>query len=170
MTQVESIWQFFALSITNANDQWYGWLLVYLTKQCFRVKQNQSRKDPFKFNAIRTITRLRNKVPDEESESMSDVFSSFNKILFLTLSDFVEDSFQALITADNNNNIQNKNVVILSSDGPLDEDFMNAMSYMESFQENNDIFELRCQIIYYQPQNRDKWNGKVFSRHGKNHS
>ena len=62
MSQVECVWKCFANSIDNSN-QWQGWFLSYLTKECFNFGRRQHRKDPFKLNQIRTIEKLRRKIP-----------------------------------------------------------------------------------------------------------
>ena len=83
LTQVEPIWQHFLKSIRTSED-WFGWLLVYLTKNCFPSQQRQAKKDPFKFTYISNIENIQSKLPP--SHNLEELLNTVPKISTLSVS------------------------------------------------------------------------------------
>ena len=58
MCRVETLWQIIS-RVELHTSRWHGWMLVYLTKQCFNnVSKRQKKNDPYKYQYISTVTRL----------------------------------------------------------------------------------------------------------------
>jgi predicted GIY-YIG superfamily endonuclease len=160
ITQVEEVWQSFIKATRSASD-WQGWLLTYLSKHCFHSKVRQSRKDPFKLNQIRTIDKLFNKLPINANftELMNDIN---NNLECMNVNDFEQDYIESIFQ-----NISNeKDVVVMKSDGELYSEYPNALTYLNKIKGINSEFELRCKIIVSNIGNSDSWNGCIYSRHG----
>ena len=60
---VEPLWKIIC-EVPLYTSEWYGWMLVYLSKNCFNYgERRQTKKDPFKFIYINSVERLLEKVP-----------------------------------------------------------------------------------------------------------
>jgi predicted GIY-YIG superfamily endonuclease len=161
MTQVERIWQCF-VKATNNTHNWYGWFLVYLTKHCVCSKNRQNKKDPFKLNQVRSIEQLKNKIPI--NTTTYDLFDNIDNIKCITMNEFDQYSFDNVL--DNMIIDEDNEVIIIFSDGPLDEDVMNAFEFLDSVEINNHLYQLQSQIVYYTPNANDVWKGDIYTRHG----
>ena len=62
LTQVEKVWEQCIAIIDNANV-WFGWVVTYITRNCLNANLQQSIKDPFRLNEIKTIEKIREKLP-----------------------------------------------------------------------------------------------------------
>ena len=156
LLQVEKIWQLVADS-TTTNDQWHGWLLVYLTKHCWHTNKHQSRKDPFKYTHVSTYERLHNKLPTDVSDSQ--LFQSVNGIYVLEIDD-VEDDYMDVITEEIDGD---EYEVVVFAIKELEQVHTRIKS---TIQIDNHEFELRCQISIQQNSNNRSWKGNILSRHG----
>ena len=81
VTQFDIIWEVFSKSTIHKNDC-YGWLLEYL----FKLNIQQSSKDPFKLNQIRTIDRIRSKIPN--NMGLIDIFNQFENIFTIKIENY----------------------------------------------------------------------------------
>ena len=107
----------------NYSD-WHGYLLVFLTIKCPHTKIRHSRIDPFKCT---NIEKIRSKLPTD-IVTLSDLLDDFENLRTLQIHDFDEESFKTVI--ENDDRIEDSDVLVITSNGPLDNDFIDAMSYM----------------------------------------
>ena len=161
-TQNEDIWNLLIKSITYMND-WKGWLLSYLSKNCLNMKRKSGRKDPFKVTQIRTINQLLQKIPS--NRNLTIMMNEVKRVRCLSVNSFQKEEIESTIASSLNNNDE---FVILTSDGLLNDTFEDARSYIEKLNINEGIsLELRTLIITNHPNaSINTWKGHIYSRHG----
>lgn len=125
------------------------------------MSARQSSNDPFNLDQVSSITKLKSEIP--EGLSIFSLFSNINKIDRAILNQFNAES----IIDFEINNFQEGDSLILFSDGPLNEDFINAMSCIKKLKFGEIAFELNAIIIYKSLNGRSKWSGNAHSRHEK---
>ena len=157
LTRSETLWQL-TVHLELRTSRWHGWLLIYLTKQCFpNIARRQDTKDPFKSNQVRTIPRIMEKVHNglQEDGNFGDLFLDYAKVLYIDIA--AEESDEIVIATQNHvNNIHQ--VLIVNS-------FCQTINgaIQLSLDLNGAIFQLR--ILLRTWNNGDKWDGEVYSRH-----
>ena len=162
MTQNDIIWQILSKAVIN-NTNWYGWVLTYITKNCLHLNIRQNAKDPFKLNHIRTIESIRNKIPN--NLCAYELLKDFEKMVCIEIEEFDEPFLQEKLL-DIMFDIENKDILIIMSKNILDNDYIDAMRYMEYLNFNDIKFELTTHISFFCEGIGDRWNGEIFSRHG----
>ena len=166
LLQVEKVWQIFNTSLKNNND-WFGWLLVFLTNRCLHRTKSQGRKDPFKNKFVKTINNLKNKIPIHQT--FYQYLNEFKDISIFEVNDTDQDFIGT--TFYNNqqfiNSIDECEVLIISMNQPLDNDTDDqSITTLSQITIENLNFELRCQIITTNTDHEGRWKGEVYSRHG----
>ena len=155
ISRVESLWQVID-KVELKTSQWYGWLMVYLTKQCFdRGGRRQNGKDPFKYKFISTVEKITEKINEINSElNLASAFEEINSVRYYDLSeDQDNNNLQDVMNAEDD--LSDIKVVIASfttMDAPL------ILSI------NNQNFELQT-IIGVRSITDTKWDGTIYSRH-----
>ena len=114
LTRSETLWQL-TVHLELRTSRWHGWLLIYLTKQCFpNIARRQDTKDPFKSNQVRTIPRIMEKIHNglQEDGNFGDLFLDYAKVLYIDIA--AEESDEIVIATQNHvNNIHQ--VLIVNS-------------------------------------------------------
>lgn len=148
-------------------SSWYGWMLVYLTRNCnLGNGRRANKKEVFKYlQYINTIEKFSSKI---NIESLHAAFSGIGEIYYANLI---------------NNNAGNDLIQYISSIIPIE--IMNDIQILiiDSFYINieraieNEIiihetsFELRVvTMTHIEHLASQKWEGEVYVRHGKHHS
>ena len=88
--------------------------------------------------------------------------NEIDNVICLTLKQFDIRSFEDLI---NNNPCEYNKVIVIHLECPIDNDFIQALSYMKTIIKEDIYFELQCQIII-EDFVEDKWDSEVYSQHG----
>ena len=134
-------------------SDWKGWLLVYLTKNCYTNNmKRQGRGDVFKWRYINTVDDIISKFPDGE-ESVFRILESIDGVECINLNQYDDElTYGAILEIQNNEEPQ----ILLTYPNHeyVDEIFINGKRY-----------ELRqISDTWYIDQN--KWDGELFTRHG----
>ena len=160
LTQVEKVWENCIATIKNSN-MWFGWVVTYITRNCLNVNGRQSLKDPFRLNEIKTIDKIREKLPSNWS-----IINLIRSIGFhcIEMDSFSKEEIEYLVADESN---FDQDVLILASKEPAYNNIMNALDYMEILKYNNEmILELRCIIASHTRDSGNGWDGEIFTRHG----
>ena len=160
LTQVETVWENCIAVIDNAN-LWFGWVVTYITSNCLNMNCRQSMKDPFKVSQIKTIDKIREKLPS--NWSIINLIRSIG-IHCIEMDSFSKEEIEYLVQDDSN---FDQDVLILASKEPAYNNIMNALDHLEILKHNNEnILELRCIISTHTLASGNGWDGDIFTRHG----
>jgi hypothetical protein len=164
LTRVEILWQ--AIIDMNGGlhqSKWHGWMLTWLTKQCFMNHSNRmtAKNDPFKYSCIKTYQDMAKKVGDQLSNDLEleTIFENVNN--FLSVDDFgdVEDAI----------NVNQHGVIVISNYKHNEES--NIDSLPETLVFNNVKYELRVFMKLTDMNDDDNnWSSESYSRHGSHFS
>ena len=146
--------------------KWHGWLLTYLSKQCFNHISNRrnEKKDPFKyFNFYRKVDNLYTKLQTTLlNQDLQGICNDMENILCV---DTVAD-------IDGNINDSKHDIIIICNQ-QLHE-LENGQNHLDSIPEwkivNGIKYEFRLLIKIENIGNSVNWNGEVYSRHGGKNS
>ena len=157
LTQVDVIWKRVVQAVRD-DVSWHGWLLVYLTKNCFSINRKQDRRDPFKNSQMSSIEKVVSKLPP--GLNLRQLIGSLDYVEYLNITpNEIENDFLDVI--DNAISLDSQAIVI--SLGLLDDDIV----MVDEILKIDDIqLELRC-LISVQTGVGNKWFGEIYSRHGK---
>lgn len=111
LTRVETLWRFVASSNLKVSG-WHGWLLIYLTKNCFDfANRRQNRRDPYKYKYVSIIQTIREKL------GVSNICEAFSNIHGVSCIDLVDEENMSLCRILRRNLIQLKNsrIIIFAS-------------------------------------------------------
>ena len=124
----------------------------------------QDKKGPFKLNQMRSIEQLRNELP---ARNLHELLNELNNVVCFQTQEFEYDSLHTQVQGNLMND--NDDILVIMSDGPLDDDYINALRYMDYFESsNNRRFELQC-IIIYKEESASNWNGGVYNKFWSQH-
>ena len=164
LTSIQSIWTKVEKYYDHRTSQWFGWVLVYLTKHCLsRTSRHQCKSNPFKLISMNSMEKFALKFQrcNTLKESFADIIEvaagglvvfdlSENETGGLGLAVLLED-----VTVD-----QEDTIIIdsfyLDVDGEINDTF--------SLGNENTLFELRFVSRTWINTN-NKWDAEVFSRH-----
>ena len=98
----------------------------------------QDKKDPFKLNQMRSIEQFKNELP---ARNLHELLNELNNVVCFQTQEFEYDSLDIQIQDSLMND--NDDVLVIMSDGPLDDDYISALQYMGHFElSSNRRFEL----------------------------
>ena len=139
-------------------SEWHGWMLVYLTNQCFNTasQYRQNRKDPFKYKYISSVERILEKVDHPTYTDLQYYLNGFSEIHYCELE---ADNDELHITFDGLNDIK---IIVVDQ---ISHEQSNDM--FEIIHIDNSQFQLRTIIGSRLLGNNANWHGHIYSRHGR---
>ena len=155
LCRIETLWKL-TTEVSLYTKKWHGWMLVYLTKQCFNWAEQyqQAKKDPFKYKYISTVQRLVETLTSPDHSDLKDYLADLNQVYYY----------------ESQNNDDNLNDILNDIDGDFDIKviIINKASHRYSSLSktvtiNNVSFQLWT-IIGSRTLGEDfKWKGHIFS-------
>ena len=145
-------------------SKWHGWLMTYLTRKCFpSVKIVPERFTPIKNKFVTTVDKLIEKTNIGFSTKYKPVnlvakFEEHENVCVLFKS-MVKDITDMFLFADENDEI----IIIVYDEWVEGEEIAEYLTLQE------EIFELRFISSTENLDNKYKWDGSIFCRHGGEH-
>ena len=143
-------------------SQWYGWILAYLCKKCFRnVSMVQQRNDPYKKSFLTSFHVVGKKFEScTNTDAMKDILNDISKIKFVDCSEMVENMLPLRDIIENIDCDEMTEVIIVDKFFYLennDVEFEPVMSGIE--------YKLCCICDAWMTLDNN-WDGIVWRRHG----
>lgn len=163
---VQELWSLIGKKgVDLRTSDWYGWYLLYCTRQCLSSGKTQyPRNDFFTANSVRSVRRFYDKV-HSFFDSTFEAFDELDEVLCIDLRNHFEDSFTDVMAEVTN--LKEKKVVLVE---PY---FVDADGRVEENICVNDVeYELRvCANVQFGEGNKSHvWDSMLLCRHGGYHN
>lgn len=153
LSRIEKLW----LLTQNCNlktSQWHGWLLVYITSQCFsNISLRQAHRDPFRKIKVSSVKKIINRIRYAGLD-LKEIFSDIESV-FCANCDVNDASFQSLL--EDLDPGLHEVAILYNLDSTI-------IDMFQSFNAHDQEYELRVAVSCWHTQNN--WDGYVYSRHG----
>jgi len=111
LIRVESLWQS-VCKVPFFTSQWHGWMLVYLTKNCFNYASihRQAKNDPFKLRYISSAEKIIDKISLLDERSFEIYMNELNEVYYCEME--IENN-EIHINFDDNENVESIQIIIV---------------------------------------------------------
>ena len=164
LTSIQSIWTKVEKYHDHRTSQWFGWVLVYLTKHCLsRTSRRQCKHNPFKLISMNTIEKFALKFQrcNTLKEAFADIIEvAAGGLVFFDLSENEAGDIGLVALLEDVEADQEDTIIIDSYYLDVDGEINETINFVDA----NISFELRfVSRTWFNTNN--KWDAEVFSRH-----
>jgi len=139
LISVESLWQSVLCSIDDfCQSEWYGWLLTYITKQCYsHLQRRVEKQDPFKYNFVSNIDNLCDKLQYAfDDKDISHVFVDIDNIICV----------DALSDMSDQVNTNQHDIIIVCDEHATPASDNHQLSFPTTTTTSNNVYTLQCVV------------------------
>jgi hypothetical protein len=154
LTRLESLWNITA-NCELYTSKWHGWMLVKLTKECFKgvLQKKQDSRDPFKYVKVSSITKTIDRL-SYIGNDLEELFSDCSSVLYLNFNHREDYNYFNQIDSDVHSVVIVDNADIFN---------LGNFEFIIDIGRENIKYEL-CFISSTWHTGND-WNGYVYSKH-----
>ena len=111
LSRVEPLWEI-VCNVPLSTSEWHGWLLVYLTRNCFNLacQNRQGKNDPFRYKYISTVEKILQKVVWSTMLDLKAYLNGFSDVMYYAFDRDINETPLNFVNAKNGDDI---NVIII---------------------------------------------------------